>query len=195
MCSTGLVNQRSKRAGLLLIAVGLAVLLAVPSATAKNVTITGKLHAEGGDLVDQNSSISMTVVVKRGKPRKIKNVSVTYSYLCDDGTIIGTATAKFKKTIDVNWKPGISPDRVDFEHREKIPDGDDPGNTRDGERFIQGDVTKRGGKAWGYLFLTSDNYICVNDQSQFSAPLGAAPPRGKPPRPASLMVAPVAPFL
>ena len=177
------MSQRSKRAGVLLIAVGLAVLLVVPSATGRNVAITGKLHAQDGTFVDTNSSISMTVVVKRGKPRKLKNVSVTYSYECVGSTgteSTGTATAKFRKPIYIHWKPGSSPDRVDFQHREIIPDSDDAGNTRDGERFIQGDVTRRGGRAWGQLSLTFDNYLCANQQSFYSAPLGSGvPPRGK----------------
>ena len=166
----------------MLVAVALAVLLVVPSATGRKVEITGKLHAEDGENVDKNSSISMTVVVRGGKPRKLKNVSVTYTAACDVGGELETRTAKatFAETIDINWKPGVQSDRVDFRHRERFPDSDDAGNTRDGERFIQGDVTKRGRRATGQIFLTFDNYLCGNVLDHYSAPLRRGdPPRGK----------------
>lgn len=168
----------------MVVAAGLAVFLVVPSATGRKVEITGKLHGSDGETVDKNSSISMTVVVRDGKPRKLRNVSVTYTAECDVGggeLETRTAKAKFAETIDINWERGIAPDRVDFEHREKFPDSDDAGKTRDGERFIQGDVSKRGRWATGQIFLTFDNYLCGNNFSYYSAPLRREPPK-KPPR-------------
>ncbi len=176
------MSQRSKRAGLVLIAVGLAVLLVVPSATGRQFTITGKLHSLDREFVDQDSKISMTVIVRNGKPRKLKNVSVTYSYDCDgyEGAE-GVATASFARTIDINWKPGFGlQDSPDFDHREKIPDGPDPGTIRDGERSIEGQVTRRGRRAAGQIWLTFDNYMCGSMLGFFSAPLAEGPPRKSP---------------
>ena len=153
--------------GLALIAIPLAGFGAMAGAAgkgkkkAKVVTISGKLQSELGTnaYVDQASSISMKVIVKRGEPQKIKNVLVTFSYECSDQPPrTGVATFAFPEPIDVDFEPGSSPDRVDFEWQPPS-----------GGTGLFGDVTRKGRSAFGQVFVGLENDFCANNLAYFRA--------------------------
>ncbi len=124
----------------------------------KVVTVSGKLQDESGTYVDQASSISMKVVIRQGEPQKIKKVSVTFSYTCaDDRT--GVASYNFPEPIDVDFEPGVAPDRVDYQW--EPPEG--------GLTGLFGDVTKKGRSAFGQVFVGLEDSFCGNYLSSFSA--------------------------
>ena len=124
---------------------------------AKKVSISGKL-GDPAVTIDEPSSISMTVIVKRGGPQKLKNVSVTFSYECaDQPPRTGVATYTFPEPIDVEFEPGSSPDRVDFEYE------------AGGYTGIFGDVTRKGSRAFGQVFVGLENDFCANKLSDFTA--------------------------
>ena len=126
---------------------------------AKKVTISGKLGVPGV-AIDEASAISMTFIIKGGEPQKLKNVTVTYSYECSDNPPrTGVAYYKFPEPIDVDFEPGSSPDRLDFEWQP--PQG--------GFTGLFGDVTRKGTRAFGQVFIGFENDFCGNNLSDYAA--------------------------
>jgi len=152
---------RAFLSGLLASVIALAV---AAGAGAKTVSLTGALgydtngpYVSGGfDPLDGASSVSMDVVVKKGRARKVKNISVTYTYECLDDRE-GVDWVRFPGSIRIKRDyGGVGPG---FESK---PGGYDilvPGGKR---VYLWGQVSRRGKKVSGQIFVNDRDYECWN---------------------------------